>query len=420
MRAVERVAPATVSITSTQKRTRGANPFFRGDPFFDDFWERFFGADPRAAQSLGSGVIVDDRGHVLTNAHVVERAAETRVSLADGREFSGEIVGADPNNDLAILRIRADEPLPVAPLGDSDGLLIGETVIAIGNPFGLSHTVTTGVLSAVQRSVESQRRTYHGFLQTDASINPGNSGGPLVNVDGQVIGINTAILGGDAEGIGFAIPANRARRIMSALIDHGEIAPTWLGLVLQELTPELQRSLGARTRAGVLVSRVLDDSPAVQAGLWRGDIVVKLDGTPVRSRSGYFQLLSSLTDGGRTEIEIERDGERRALSVTARAFPDARADELAKILLGISVSQPKTVLLPRQRGVGLAIAAVAPNGAAEQKGVRAGDVLLQLDGQRTEDRQAFRAAVRRARSRPAVSAWVARGNRVGRIILELP
>jgi serine protease Do len=343
VRAVERVAPATVNITSLQV-VREASPFASsGNPLFDEFWDRFFDPRPRNSQSLGTGVIIDAAGHVLTNEHVLAGATQTRVTLADGREFDGEIVGLDPDNDLGVLRLMTEDPLPIAPLGDSESLMIGETVIAIGNPFGLNHTVTTGVLSATHRSIRGRRsargnaRDFHGFLQTDASINPGNSGGPLVNVDGEVIGVNTAILG-NAEGIGFAIPITRARRIVEELIEHGEVAPSWLGVLLQDLTPALRGSMGIQAPSGAVVTHVFEGSPAAEAGLRRGDVVLALEGTRVRSRRAYFEILGGLTDGGRARIEVERGGKELTFALVARAFPEDRADSIAKILLGLEVS----------------------------------------------------------------------------------
>ena len=242
--AAESGAPSTVNIVSTQTVADSGNPFVRGDPFFDEFFRRFMNPRPSQTQSLGTGVIINSAGYVLTNEHVLSGSTQIRVSLADGRTFDAELVGGDPASDLAVVLLHADGPLPAPRLGDSDAVMIGETVVAIGNPFGLNHTVTTGVLSAVNRSIRGDGREYHGFLQTDASINPGNSGGPLLNMDGEVIGINTAILG-NAQGIGFAIPINRARRIVDDLIRHGEVLPAWLGIWLQELTPKLREALGA-------------------------------------------------------------------------------------------------------------------------------------------------------------------------------
>jgi S1-C subfamily serine protease len=228
VRAVEKVGPAVVNIT-TERVVRRRSPFsgFGGDPLFDQFFRDFFSPRTRnqTVQSLGSGVVIDPEGRVITNEHVVARASRIRVSLADGREFEATLVGADPNNDLAVLQIDTEEELPWVAPGSSRDLLVGEPVIAIGNPFGLSNTVTTGVLSATDRSINTNGRTFHGFLQTDASINPGNSGGPLLNAEGTLIGINTAIYQG-AEGIGFAIPIDVARRVVAELIEHGEVQPS--------------------------------------------------------------------------------------------------------------------------------------------------------------------------------------------------
>src|SRR5215831_5151952 len=278
--AVESAGPATVNITSTQVVVDQANPFMRGDPFFDEFFSRFMNPRASTAQSLGTGVIINRDGFVLTNEHVLAGSTQIRVTLSDGRQFDAELVGGDPASDLAVVRVKSKDPLPTPKLGDSDDLMIGESVIAIGNPFGLNSTVTTGVLSATNRSIRGDGREYHGFLQTDASINPGNSGGPLLNMDGEVIGINTAILG-NAQGIGFAIPINRARRIVNDLIAHGEVQATWFGIWLQELTPALRDAMGSDQATGVLVSNVYEGTPAASAGMQRGDILTTLDGTPV-------------------------------------------------------------------------------------------------------------------------------------------
>jgi S1-C subfamily serine protease len=230
VQAAERVGPAVVSVT-TETDVRQQSPFegFRGDPFFERYFQDFF--DPRrqrTAQSLGSGVIIDAAGHVLTNEHVIARASRIKVSLSDGREFDAKLVGADPNNDIAVLHIETSEKMPWVAPGGSEDLLVGEPVIAIGNPFGLSSTVTTGVISALDRSIRTEGRSYYGFIQTDASINPGNSGGPLLNAEGELIGVNTAIYQG-AQGIGFAVPIGVAKRVVDQLLQHGEIAPLWLG-----------------------------------------------------------------------------------------------------------------------------------------------------------------------------------------------
>jgi Do/DeqQ family serine protease len=409
--AVEAAAPSTVNITSTQVVVDGGNPFGRGDPFFDEFFGRFLNPRPSTAQSLGTGVIIHPDGYVLTNEHVLRGATQIRVGLSDGREFDAELVGGDPSSDLAVVKLDAEGTLPQPHLGDSDGVMIGETVVAIGNPFGLNHTVTTGVLSAVNRSIRGDGREYHGFLQTDASINPGNSGGPLLNMDGEVIGINTAILG-NAQGIGFAIPINRARRIVDDLIRHGEVVPTWLGIWLQELTPQLREALGARRSTGVLISTVYESSPAARAGVKRGDVLVGFDGNDVRSRREFYEIARSITVGQDVTLLLDRDGERLSPQLTAEKFPEARADEFAQVLLGLELAD-------REAQRGLRVARVVPHSAAEERGLQKGDVLLQIGQDRIDDRKALRRAIPKILGTDSVVIVVQRGRQFGSVMLEL-
>ena len=413
VRAIERVAPATVNITSTQEIRRSVNPFFRSDPFFDEFFGRF--VDPRrTVQSLGTGLIISPEGHVLTNQHVLAGATQIHVVLSDGREFECELIGADPETDLAVVQIRAREPLPFVELGNSDDLLIGETVIAIGNPFGLHHTVTTGVLSAENRSIRSSEREYHGFLQTDASINPGNSGGPLLNLDGEVIAINTAIFR-EAEGIGFAIPINRAKRVVDDLLAHGEVIPVWLGLRLQDLTQALRDAFSTRARSGVLITHVFDDSPADRANLRRGDILLELDGTKIGSTRNYFEVLAGLTDGDRARLAIDRGGERHQLDARAEIFPESRADELGQILLGVEVAEPRG----GQASRGLVVRRVIPRSSADYTGIQPGDVIRKINQDPVEDRIAFRKAITKLRGRGQVLLLVQRGRYGYHVTLDL-
>ena len=401
VRAVESVAPATVNITSKQRVRRRGHPFFRGDPFFEEFFERF-NPQPRERQSLGTGVILAPEQYVLTNEHVLAGASEILITFADGREFAGELIGADPETDLAVVKIDTDERLPTAPAGRSDDLMIGESVLAIGNPFGLGHTVTTGVLSALNRSVRTQGDEYHGFIQTDASINPGNSGGPLVNIHGEVIGINTAIFR-DAEGIGFAIPIERARRIASELVTHGEVIPVWLGLRLQRLTEELREGLEVKTRFGAVVSHVFEESPAARSGLRRGDVIVALDATPIKRPSSYFKLLRSLPEGSEARLAVEREGTKLDLTVKTEAFPSQRSDELAQILLGLSVG------VAEQNSSGLLITEVVKRSPADRIGIQPGDRILKVDQARIGSREDFQRAVTELRGRGQVLLLVQRG-----------
>jgi serine protease Do len=303
--AVEKVSPSVVNISIVIKEK--ASPFFPfgRDDFFKDFFPEFFSREYQHT-SLGSGLIIDGKnGYIVTNQHVVAGASEIKVITSDQKEYVGRTVGSDPRSDLAVVKIDGKEELPEAKLGDSDDLMIGETVIAIGNPFGLTHTVTTGVVSAVDRSVRAEDRVYRHFIQTDASINPGNSGGPLLNIDGDVIGINTAIYQ-KAQGIGFAIPINKAKRIVKELLRAGEVRPPWVGVDLQELTKDLKSLFGLPgERKGVLVSDVYRESPAERAGIKRGDVILSLEGFPVDSPEEYHQTMGvrrglSLRKSGRT------------------------------------------------------------------------------------------------------------------------
>src|SRR5213596_2830361 len=308
VQAVEKAGPAVVNVSTEQVVERRGSPFpFPEDPFFDQYFRDFFDLRPRrfTTTSLGSGVIVAPDGTILTNEHVILRASRIHVTLADEREFDAKLVGADSDSDVAVLRVQAGGELPHVTLGTSSDLMIGETVIAIGNPFGLSHTVTTGVVSAVGRSLHDEDRTYTDFIQTDASINPGNSGGPLLNIKGELIGINTAIYG-KAQGIGFAIPVDRARRVMKDLVSYGEVRRVWVGLVVQDLTPQLAQHFG--TRRGVVVAEIDPGSPAAGAGLARGDVITRVDGREVRSRDDFEQRVEDRAEDSKLVVTRRREG----------------------------------------------------------------------------------------------------------------
>jgi len=412
VRAVERVGPAVVNITS--ERLVQGSPFapFRGTPGFDWFFRDFF--EPRVpsqtTQSLGSGVVIDAERHVLTNEHVVAAADDIRVTLADGRQLEARLVGADPNNDLAVLQIQTDERVPWASPGKSTDLMVGEPVIAIGNPFGLSNTVTTGVLSAVDRSLRSEDRVFHGFLQTDASINPGNSGGPLLNAEGSLIGVNTAIYNG-AEGIGFAIPIDTAMRVVRELISHGKIAPVWLGLDLQELDARLAEALGLPERAaGALVARVHGGTPAERAGVQRGDLLTAVDGYAVRSAREVYEMLERCTPGQVLRLDVLRGDTRASLSAAAEPFPPDAVPELGARLLGVRVA-------PAERG-GFRVEEVAPASGAARIGIEVGDLLLAINGRPLADDAALRRALLDLLGRPRALVVVQRGR--GRYHVTIP
>src|SRR6266446_4912551 len=339
--AVEKASPAVVNVSTEQIVEQRRSPFpFPQDPFFEEFFRDFVDPRPRRFKttSLGSGVIVAADGTIMTNVHVIERASRIHVTLADQREFDATLVGADADADIAIVRVKAGDDLPHIPFGSAADLIIGETVIAIGNPFGLSHTVTTGVVSAVGRSLRDEERTYTDFIQTDASINPGNSGGPLLDIKGELIGINTAIYG-KAQGIGFAIPVDRARRVMKDLVSYGEVRHAWIGLVVQDLTPELAQHFGIRR--------------------------------DVASREEFDQRIDDHTEGDRITLTLRRDGRDEEVGLAAATFPPARADELAWQLLGVAAAGAED---------GLFVSRVRSASPAARIGVQRGDRLLGLGG----------------------------------------
>jgi Do/DeqQ family serine protease len=310
---------------STVSSGKGRNPDdlfrpFGNDPFFRDFFDRFFEGMPRRRQqsSLGSGLIFDKGGLILTNNHVVKDADEITVRFANKQETKGKVVGIDPKTDLAVIRVTAKEDLPVAKLGNSDNLRVGDWAIAIGNPFGLDHTLTVGVVSATGRS-EVGIATYENFIQTDASINPGNSGGPLLNIRGEVIGINTAIVA-SGQGIGFAIPVNMARKVMDELVRKGKVTRGWLGVGIQPLTPELKKSFNVAAD-GVLVNQVMPKSPAEAAGLKVGDLILSVDGKPVKDARQLQQIIAETDIGKTLEVTIQRENDRHAVKVQIREMP---------------------------------------------------------------------------------------------------
>ena len=328
----QHVRPAVVHLGTIQKAKsrRGPNvPQGNDDPFFRDFFNQFFGSQGPDSRSefrrpgLGSGVIIDKRGLVLTNFHVVKGADEILIRLSDKREYRGQILGTDPKTDLAVVKFQPDHEITVASLGNSDALRVGEWAIAIGNPFGLDQTVTVGVISATGRS-DVGIATYENFIQTDASINPGNSGGPLVNLKGQVIGVNTAIVAA-GQGIGFAIPINMVKRVVDQLVDKGKVVRGWLGVALQPLSPDLAQSLGLAGTNGAVVGSTITGSPAAQAGLQQGDVIVTYDNTPVDDYRHVQRLVAETRVGKSVTLQIVRKKQKMDVAVTIAEVPDETA-----------------------------------------------------------------------------------------------
>jgi Do/DeqQ family serine protease len=326
----EHVRPAVVHLGTIQraKLRRGPSaPPGTDDPFFKDFFNQFFGSEGPAPRGeyrqpgLGSGVIIDKRGLVLTNFHVVKGADEIIVRLSDKREYRGQILGTDSKTDLAVVRFQPDHALTVAALGNSDALRVGEWAMAIGNPFGLDQTVTVGVISATGRS-DVGIATYENFIQTDASINPGNSGGPLVNLKGEVVGINTAIVAA-GQGIGFAIPINMVKRVVDQLVDKGKVVRGWIGVALQPLSPELAQSLGVDGGNGAVVGSTIAGSPAAHAGLVQGDVILSYNKTPVEDYRHVQRLVADTTVGSTVDLEVLRKKQKIQVKVTIAEVPDS-------------------------------------------------------------------------------------------------
>ncbi len=331
VRAAQEVSPAVVSISVTQIRVYRTSPFFFSDPFIDQFFPELRREYRQRIKSMGSGFIIDEEGHILTNEHVVENATRIMVSLPDGRQFPGKLKGSDPTTDLAVLQIEA-ENLPVAPLGDSDDLIIGEWAIAIGNPYGFlisdsRPTVTVGVISAVNRDFEPQGgHVYQGMIQTDAAINPGNSGGPLVNAAGEVIGINTFIFteSGGSLGIGFAIPINTAKKVLKELLKYGRVRQIWTGLRVQKVNRLIAESLGLPRAEGVIISQIDQGSPGEKAGLEVGDVIIEVNDHPIKGEKEIREAFYTAQAGDEFKLKIWRRGKTLEKFIKVEILPGER------------------------------------------------------------------------------------------------
>jgi serine protease Do len=401
VKAVRKVSPAVVNVSSEYEVRKRTSPFsgFGLNPFFEEFFRDFY--DPRFERrqhytSLGSGVIIDGKkGLILTNAHVIQKTATIKVMFQDEREFEAKIVGADPDSDLAVLKIDSEKQLPDATMGSSDDLMIGETVIAIGNPFGFSHTVTTGVISALNRSIRTEDRVYHDFIQIDASINPGNSGGPLLNINGDLIGINTAIYA-KAQGIGFAIPIGKARKIISDLIQYGEVKQAWIGIIVQDMDEKLANYLNVAGKKGVIVKTVEAQSPAEEAGVRESDILLSIEKKQVNSVDDYESATKILAAGDTLQAELWRDGNKKTVIIKTKLFPLELADDLAFKLLGISVgdlTQKNRQMYEINAREGVVIAKIKKNSYLARIGAEPGDVIRQIDDYAIQDKEDFKKAI---------------------------
>jgi len=427
---VREVTPAVVNVYATTVVQQSASPF-ANDPFF----QRFFGGNspfrqerPRASQSLGSGVIVDPSGVILTNSHVVGGATDIRITTSDGREFPVEMALDDPRTDLAVLRIReaGTQTFPALEFADSDALSVGDLVLAIGNPFGVGQTVTSGIVSALARTgVESDN--YEFFIQTDAAINPGNSGGALVDLSGRLVGINTAIFtrSGGSVGIGFAIPASMARVVAAAGIAGGALVRPWFGARMQEVSSDIARSLGLPRPRGALITELAPDGPAVRAGFEAGDVLVAIDGVAVDQPSAFDFRLATRAVGTDVSIAYFRGGSERTATLTLEAAPTSSGASIAEItgntrFAGARVETVSPVVA-QELGLpydarGVVVRAIEPRSPAARMGLQPGDVLISLNGQAVGDATSFSTLASR---RP--ESWqieLQRGGRVFRSIVS--
>jgi len=416
VRAVQETKAAVVNVSTYEKVKERVNPFtgYTGDPYFDRFFNDF--KDPRYENksirtSLGSGVIIDENGYLITNWHVVQNSSTIKVATLDEKEYDALLIGSDPKSDLAILKIKSSQPFPRVKIGDSDSLLIGETVIAIGNPFGLSNTVTTGVVSALHRSIKKDDEQYENFIQTDASINPGNSGGPLLNIKGELIGINTAIYG-EAQGIGFAIPVNTAKRIINDLLRYGEVRSPWLGIYVQNLNRKIAQQFSYLGKYGVMITTVLPASPAYQAGLKRGDIIIAIEQQPVKSKESFATMLYSYTADNTIALSVFRDSSQKEYAIKAIAFPVTLVDEVCWKVLGIAVME-NNAAVAKKYGLyadqGVVIKSTQDNGQAEQRGLKPGDIMLQINENEIKNMEDFKKNIARNAQRETILVLIQRG-----------
>jgi serine protease Do len=409
---VKAVMPAVVNIsTSRTIKQRDVPSPFMEDPFFrqffgDEFFRRFEMPRERREASLGSGVIVGSDGYIITNNHVIAKADEIKVLLHDKREFTGKVIGTDPKSDIAVIKINAKN-LPTLPWGDSDQLEVGEIVLAIGNPFGLNQTVTMGIVSAVGRA-NVGIADYEDFIQTDAAINPGNSGGALVNVRGELVGINTAIFSrsGGYMGIGFAVPSNMTQAVMNSLVKSGKVVRGWLGVSIQDINQELAKQFGVKNTDGALVSEIVPDSPASQAKLMSGDIITKFDGKVIENTSTLRNIVAATPIGKTVQLEVLRDKKTVTISVKITEQPKDIAEAGTEgsvtgegkdnALAGLEVRN-LTPEIARQLGlsdptVGVVITELDPSSAAAEADLNRGDVILEINRMRIKTVQDFKKA----------------------------
>ena len=416
----KRVGPSVVNVSTTQVRKAAADvpsPFDGDDPM-SQFWQRFFGGRiPRGSQrqmGLGSGFIIDRNGTILTNYHVVDGAQKISVTLSDGKSYDAKVLGKDEKTDIAVIKIDAGQDLPAVTLGDSDRLDVGEWVMAIGNPFGLDHTVTSGIVSAKGRQIGAG--PYDNFIQTDASINPGNSGGPLINLRGEVVGITTAIYSqsGGNIGIGFAIPTNSIKEVLPQLKDKGRVVRGYLGTTVQKITPEIADSLGVKQQRGALVADVVRGSPAERAGIKTGDIITEFNSKEVKDSTELPGLVARVAPGTGTSIKVLRDGKEMTLAITVGEMKDtevAASGQQGELGLAVQPVTPEVAQsLGLDRAEGLVITEVKPGSAADDAGLREGDLITQINRRPVKNLADYNREMAQSKKGQSVLLLVRRGD----------
>lgn len=403
----KKVTPCVVNISTVSKK-KMVQPYFEMSPFFDDFFD---GGQPqyRRDKSLGSGFIISKDGYIVTNDHVVRDAETVQVKLSNDKVYDAKVVGGDQKSDIAVVKINASD-LPTAVLGDSDKLEVGQWAIAIGNPFGLDRTVTVGVISATGRS-NMGIETYENFIQTDASINPGNSGGPLLNIYGEVVGINTAIVAA-GQGIGFAIPANMAKPIFAQLIQKGNVSRGWMGVTIQPVTEELAKSFGLKQARGALINDIMKGSPAEKAGIRQGDVITAFNGADVKDPSHLQRLVAETGIGKPVKVIVFRDGRALELSLTLTSSDMAPKQRRGT---GGGESQGRAdqlglVVDDSEEGDGAVVVDVLRGGAAAEAGIRRGDVIVSVNRARVAGAADYQRAVRQARPGSTLTILAQRGD----------
>ncbi len=430
----EMVSPAVVNVRTEKSIPGGGRVYrhFNQNPFgnddrFNDFFEKFFGEQipkDHKERSLGSGFIIDKDGFIVTNNHVVENSEKIKVKLKDGKEYTAEIIGRDPSTDLALIKVPSGNDLPVIALGDSNSLKVGQWVVAIGSPFGLEQTVTAGILSAKGRVIGSG--PYDSFLQTDASINPGNSGGPLIDMQGQVVGINTAILA-SGQGIGFAIPINLARGIIEQLKSKGEVTRGWLGVVISDINDDVAEYYGILDKKGAMVMEVVKGDPADLAGIQANDIIIEVNDRKVESSRDLTNMIAGISVGEKVKIQVLRNNKKQNFTVAIAKRPEeskmaskspdkGREDELGIRVTNLTPEIAQRLNLSPSEGV--LVEHVEPDSKAAEAGVQSGDVIKEINHQAIKSAKDYASQMSRLKKNEAVQMFIWRMN-AGFVVVKM-